>query len=84
MARLGLAETYVLRGDYANAVALLEPETETEKPAAPVDAVLMRLGRAHELAGQDVEALAAFTRVVEEFPFSIYLSQARQKVDALE
>ena len=84
MARLGLAETHVLQGDFANAVAILEPETETERPAAPVDAVLMRLGRAHELAGQDVEALAAFTRVVEEFPFSIYLSQARQKVDALE
>ena len=48
-----------------------------------VDAVLMRLGRAHELAGQDADALAAFTRVVEEFPFSVYSSEARRKADAL-
>jgi tetratricopeptide (TPR) repeat protein len=84
MARLGLAETHVLRGDYTSAVALLEPETESEEPAVPVDAVLMRIGRAYELAGQDAEALEAFTRVIDEFPFSIYFSQARQRIDALE
>ena len=83
MARLGLAETRVLAGQYDAAVALLEPETEAETPAVPVDALLMRIGRAHELAGQDTDALAAFTRVVDEFPFSVYFPQARQKVDSL-
>ena len=58
-------------------------ETEAEESDVPVDAVLMRLGRAHELAGQDADALAAFTRVVEEFPFSVYSSEARRKADAL-
>ena len=84
MARLGLAETHVLRGDYAGAVDLLQPEADAVEPSAPVDAVLMRIGRAYELAGQDTDAVSAFTRVVEEFPFSIYSSQARQKIDALE
>ena len=83
MARLGLAETHVLRGDYDGAVELLRQETEAEESDVPVDAVLMRLGRAHELAGQDADALAAFTRVVEEFPFSVYSSEARRKADAL-
>lgn len=83
MARLGLAETHVLRGDYDGAVELLRRETEAEESDVPVDAVLMRLGRAHELAGQDADALAAFTRVVEEFPFSVYSSEARRKADAL-
>lgn len=83
MARLGLAETHVLRGDYDGAVELLQRETEAEESDVPVDAVLMRLGRAHELAGQDADALAAFTRVVEEFPFSVYSSEARRKADAL-
>lgn len=83
MARLGLAETHVLRGDYDGAVELLRRETEAEESDIPVDAVLMRLGRAHELAGQDADALAAFTRVVEEFPFSVYSSEARRKADAL-
>ena len=83
MARLGLAETHVLRGDYNGAVELLRRETEAEESEVPVDAVLMRLGRAYELAGQDADALAAFTRVVEEFPFSVYSSEARRKTDAL-
>ena len=83
MARLGLAETHVLRGDYDGAVELLQRETEAEASDVPVDAVLMRLGRAYELAGQDADALAAFTRVVEEFPFSVYSSEARRKTDAL-
>ncbi len=83
MARLGLAETHVLRGDYDGAVELLQRETEAEESDVPVDAVLMRLGRAHELAGRDADALAAFTRVVEEFPFSVYSSEARRKADAL-
>ncbi len=83
MARLGLAETHVLRGDYDGAVELLQRETEAEESDVPVDAVLMRLGRAYELAGQDADALATFTRVVEEFPFSVYSSEARRKADAL-
>ena len=83
MARLGLAETHVLRGDYDGAVELLRRETEAEASDLPVDAVLMRLGRAYELAGQDADALATFTRVVEEFPFSVYSSEARRKTDAL-
>lgn len=84
MARLGLAETHVLSGDYESAVELLQPETEAENSAAPVDALLMRIGRAHELAGQHELALEAFNRVVEEFPFSVYFPQARQKIDRLE
>ncbi len=83
MARLGLAETHVLRGDYDGAVELLRRETEAVESDVPVDAVLMRLGRAYELAGQDADALATFTRVVEEFPFSVYSSEARRKADAL-
>lgn len=83
MAVLGLAETHVLRSDYEAAVALLKAEAEAAEPDLPVDAVLMRLGRAYELAGRDGDARAAFTRVVEEFPFSVYSSEARRKADAL-
>lgn len=83
MAVLGLAETHVLRSDYDAAVELLKAEAEAAEPDLPVDAVLMRLGRACELAGRDGDAIAAFTRVVEEFPFSVYSSEARRKADAL-
>lgn len=83
MAALGLAETHVLRSNYEAAVALLKTEAEAAEPDLPVDAVLMRLGRAYELAGREGDARAAFTRVVEEFPFSVYSSEARRKADAL-
>ena len=83
MARLGLAETHVLQGDYEDAVELLRAESEAGESDVPIDAVLMRLGRACELAGRDADALAAFTRVVDEFPFSVYSSEARRKADAL-
>ena len=84
VARLGLAETRILGGDAAGAVELLEQESMEAEPAVPVDAVLMRLGHAYELGDQDTDALAAFTRVVEEFPLSIYAAEARRKADALD
>ena len=84
VARLGLAQTRILGGDAAGAVALLEQETMAAESAVPLDAVLMRLGHAYELSGQDSDALAAFTRVVEEFPLSIYVSEARRKADTLD
>lgn len=84
VARLGLAETRILGGDAAGAVELLEQESMDPEPVVPVDAVLMRLGHAYELGGQDTDALAAFTRVIEEFPLSIYAAEARRKADALD
>ena len=84
VARMGLAETHILDGDAAGAVELLEQESMEAEPAVPVDAVLMRLGHAYELGGQDSDALAAFTRVIEEFPLSVYAAEARRKADALD
>ena len=84
VARLGLAETRILAGDAAGAVELLEQETTAAEAAVPIDAVLMRLGHAYELSGRESDALATFTRVVEEFPLSVYGAEARRKADALD
>ena len=83
MARLGLAESHIVNGNYDGAVALLEPETGTTDSAVPVDAVLMRLGRAYELSGQHADAMAAYTRVIEEFPLSVYRQEAQRAVETL-
>ena len=83
MARLGLAESHLLTGEYEQAISLLEGETGTTDSRVPIDAILMRLGRAYQLAGQDSDALAAYTRVLEEFPLSLYLSDARREVETL-
>ena len=83
MAQMGLAETHLLTGRYEDAIALLEGQTGTLESTIPVDAVLMRLGRAYQLAGQTDDALAAFTRVVEEFPFSVYYADADREAEDL-
>ena len=83
MATLGLAETHLLAGDYEAAIALLEGETAVVDSDVPVDAVLMRLGRAYRLAGRPGDALAAFTRVVEEFPGSLYFLDAQREAETL-
>jgi outer membrane protein assembly factor BamD (BamD/ComL family) len=46
----------------------------------PIDAVLMELGRAYLKAGKKNEAAHAFTRVVDEFPMSLYAADARREM----
>ncbi len=40
----------------------------------------MQLGRAFEKAGKQAEARTTYKRVVDEFPDSQYVSQARQEL----
>jgi hypothetical protein len=50
----------------------------------PIDGVLMQLGRAALVAGKKEDATRAFTRVVDEFPQSLYVSEAKEKVAELK
>ena len=81
MARLGLAETHLMDGAYADAIAVLEAASSAVDSDLPRDAVLMRLGRAHRLAGQPSEARVAFARVVDDFPVSPYGPEARREIE---
>ena len=83
MSRMGLAEALLLTGRPREAIPLLESQTGSLESLIPVDAVLMRLGHAYQLAGQPDDALAAFNRVVEEFPISMYYADAQQEVETL-
>ena len=83
MARLGLAEAHLSTGDYDAAIVLLKGETNPADSMVPIDAVLMRLGRAHRLAGQNKEAIEAFTRLVQEFPGSQYYPDAQEQAESL-
>ena len=81
--RLGLAEAHLSAGRYQDAITILEGQTSAVESIVPVDAVLMRLGQAYRAAGQPGDALAAYTRVTEEFPASVYAMNAQAKVDSL-
>ena len=83
MSRMGLAEALLLTGEPQEAIPLLESQMSSLESVVPIDAVLMRLGHAYQLAGQPDDALAAFNRVVEEFPISMYFTDAQQEVETL-
>ena len=84
MARLGVADLQLGAGDYESAIALLEEATVPPESDVPVDAILMRLGRAYRLAGKELEALQAFTRIVDEYPGSLYVADARRELETLK
>jgi predicted negative regulator of RcsB-dependent stress response len=80
-ARLGLAEVQIAEGKYDNAIKILQELSTDSKSEIPVDAVLMELGRAYMKAGKKNEAAHAFTRVVNEFPLSLYVTDARREME---
>ena len=44
----------------------------------------MQLGRAAVAAGKKDDATRAFSRVVDEFPQSLYVSEAKEKLAAIK
>ena len=80
-ARLGLAEVQVAQAKYDSATKILQELSTDSKSEIPVDGVLMQLGRAYMKAGKKDEATRAFTRVVEEFPQSLYVADARKEME---
>lgn len=84
MARLGLAEVQVQAKQFDAAVATFRELAGKADGEIPVDGVLMRLARAYQLAGRQGEALQTFTRVVEQFPDSLYAAEARREIQALK
>jgi len=83
MARLGVAEALVAQGRFDDAVAILTELSADREGSLPVDAVLMQLGRVQVRAGRTDDARAAFRRVVDEFPDSAFVDDARQELETL-
>jgi TolA-binding protein len=80
-ARLGLAEVQVAQGKYDDAIKIYQQLSTDTTSQIPVDGVLMELGRAYLKAGRKAEAAHAFTRIVEEFPQSLYVADARREME---
>lgn len=80
-AKLGLADVLVSEGKYDNAIKIYQEVSTDTKSPLPIDGVLMQLGRAYMKAGKKNEAAHAFTRVVEEFPQSLYAADARREME---
>jgi TolA-binding protein len=81
MARLGVAQAEVAQGKYDDAIKIYQEMSTDTTSQIPVDGVLMELGRAYLKAGKKADAAHAFTRVVEEFPQSLYVADARREME---
>jgi TolA-binding protein len=81
-ARLGLADTQVAQGKFDNAITIYTELSRDTTSQIPVDSVLMQLGRAYARAGRKDEAARTFGRIVQEFPKSLYATDAQRELDA--
>lgn len=84
MAKLGIATLQIQAKKYDQAIAALQTLSQRTDADVPVDAVLMQLGEAYQRAGRTPDAMKTFTRVVDEFPQSPYLQDARRRLDDLK
>jgi TolA-binding protein len=78
-ARLGLADAQAAQGKYDSAITIYREMSTDTKGTVPVDGVLMALGRTYLRAGRGDEAARTFSRVVDEFPQSVYAADARRE-----
>jgi TolA-binding protein len=83
VARLGVAETLLAQGKNDDAIKAFSDLAADRDGLLPVDGVLMQLARACAKAGKPQEARAAFKRVVDEFPESSYVADARRELALL-
>jgi TolA-binding protein len=83
MARLGLANLEVAGGRFDRAITIYKELTADRETRLPVDGILMQLGEAYARAGKTSDAKQTFTRVIDEFPQSLYAPQAKQELSKL-
>jgi TolA-binding protein len=83
MAHLGLAQALLSEGKYDDAIKEYTDLAAARDSMVPVDGVLMQLGHAYVKAGKTADARAAFKRVVDEFPDSGYVTEAKQQLTDL-
>jgi TolA-binding protein len=78
-ARLGLADAQAAQGKFDSAITIYREMSTDTNSQVPLDGVLMALGRTYLRAGRADEAARTFSRVVDEFPQSVYAADARQE-----
>ena len=83
MSKLGQASALAADKQFDKALPIYEALAADRDGALPVDGVLMQLGRAYAQAGKAAEAKTTYKRVVDEFPESNYVGQARQEIAKL-
>jgi TolA-binding protein len=84
MARLGMAEARALEGKYDEAINAFKELSQRKDGPLPIDGILMQLGRVYLDAGKRADAQQTFNRLVEEYPESPYLGDAKKEIENLK
>ncbi|HTL43874.1 MAG TPA: tetratricopeptide repeat protein [Vicinamibacterales bacterium] len=79
-AKLGLADVLAAEGKYDEAISTLKELTTDPNSQLPLDGVLMQLARTATQGGKTDEATRAYNRIINEFPQSLYVQEAKQKI----
>jgi tetratricopeptide (TPR) repeat protein len=83
MARLGLAEVHARSGQFDQAINIFKELAQRKDGPLPVDGILMQLGRTYREAGKRADAQQTFNRLVQEYPESPFMSDAKRELDSL-
>jgi TolA-binding protein len=84
LARLALAELELRRGKVDQALATYRQMVDDSTLGLPRDYVLMELSGALERSQRPGDARAAYQRLADEFPGSVYASEARRRAEYLK
>lgn len=84
MAKLGLAEAQARSGEFDKAIETFKALSANKDGSLPVDGLLMQLGRLYRDAGKATDAEQTFNRLVQEFPDSQFVSDARRELDEIK
>ena len=83
-AKLGLAEAQARGGEFDKAIETFKALTASKEGVLPVDGLLLQLGRLYRDAGKASDAEQTFNRLVQEFPDSQFLADARKELDSMK
>jgi tetratricopeptide (TPR) repeat protein len=87
MAHLGEADAHMQARQYDEAITIykaLVDSNASNDGNLPLDGLLVQLGRAYVGAGKATEARQTFTHVLDQFPDSPFLTEARRELDRLD